>query len=312
MTLAVYGILCLAILISAVGCVIRVVMYAKQPLHLRWELYPVPHEAPHRAAHGGSYFEEVDWWTKSHKPNLAGEVGAMVPEMLLLKALHEFNRPMWFRSFPFHFGLYLLIATVKLLVISALLLIFVPAWMAGPLGTVLHVAYLVTGVAGTVLAIVGALALMQARMTDPKLKISTVPGDFFNLIAFVAALGTLAAGYLARGPEDPGILAIVAGLLRFDTALSIPPVLGAGLILCGMLAAYIPYTHMSHFIGKYFTYHSVRWSDEVNLRGGRIEAKLMEYLTYRPTWSAAHMTADGKRTWADVATTNPWQQGEKK
>ena len=38
---------------------------------------------------------------------------------------------------------------------------------------------------------------------------------------------------------------------------------------------------------------------------------MAEYLTYRPNWSAAHMGADGKRTWADIATTNPWE-GTKK
>jgi hypothetical protein len=49
---------------------------------LRWELYPVPHEAPERAEHGGSYFEESDWWTKKRKFNLGGELAAMLPEML--------------------------------------------------------------------------------------------------------------------------------------------------------------------------------------------------------------------------------------
>jgi hypothetical protein len=38
-----------------------------------------------------------------------------------------------------------------------------------------------------------------------------------------------------------------------------------------------------------------------------MEAKLAEYLTYRPTWAAAHVGANGKKTWADVATSNPAQ-----
>ena len=32
----------------------------------------------------------------------------MVPEMLFLHGLRTFNRSLWYRSFPFHFGLYLL------------------------------------------------------------------------------------------------------------------------------------------------------------------------------------------------------------
>ena len=42
-------------------------------------------------------------------------------------------------------------------------------------------------------------------------------------------------------------------------------------MLSALLAAYIPFTHMSHFVGKYFTYHAVRWDDAANRRGGAIE-----------------------------------------
>jgi hypothetical protein len=62
---------------------------------------------------------------------------------------------------------------------------------------------------------------------------------------------------------------------------------------------------MSHFIAKYFTYHAVRWDDAPNHRGGRVEVKIAEYLTYRPRWSASHMRADGTKTWAEIATINP-------
>jgi hypothetical protein len=68
---------------------------------------------------------------------------------------------------------------------------------------------------------------------------------------------------------------------------------------------------MSHFIGKYFTYHSVKWDDAVNHRGGKFESKIAEYLTYKPTWAAPHVHADGNRTWAEVVTINPAQQVRK-
>jgi hypothetical protein len=47
-----------AVFVFAVGCIGRVLQYARAPIHLRWELYPVPHETPERVKHGGSYFEE--------------------------------------------------------------------------------------------------------------------------------------------------------------------------------------------------------------------------------------------------------------
>jgi nitrate reductase gamma subunit len=84
-----------------------------------------------------------------------------------------------------------------------------------------------------------------------------------------------------------------------------------GLVLSALLTAYIPLTHMSHFIAKYFTYHTVRWDDRPNLKGSDLAKKVAEYLTYRPRWAARHIGADGVKTWADIAASNP-AQGVKK
>jgi nitrate reductase gamma subunit len=313
MTIVLFAVLYLSLAVFVIACIARAVYYARQPMHLRWELYPVPHEPPDKVKHGGSYFEDLDWWKNgtNHK-NMAGELTFMIPEMLFLKGLWEFNRKMWIRSFPFHFGLYMLMGTIGLVFVSALLGIFAPALMAGGLGLALHWIYTVTAFCGFVLAIAGAAALLLRRLTDPQLKIYTVPGDVFNLLFFIVALALLLAGYLLRGPQAPGTLEVAMAVLTFDTSVKIPALLAMGMILSALLVAYIPLTHMSHFIGKYFTYHSIRWNDEVNLRGSRIEKKLAECLMYKPTWSASHVKADGTRTWADVATTNPTQEGGQK
>ncbi len=311
MSVLVYLALCVGAVVFAVATVTRAWMYARAPIHLRWELYPVPHEDPDKVTHGGSYFEDKDWWTRTHHYNLAGELRVMVPEMLFLNALREFNRKLWYRSFPFHFGLYLLAGTCGLLLIAALGGIFAPGLVAGPWGTVLRWVYTVSGAAGLALALLGAMGLLHRRLTDPDLKTYTTAGDIFNLLFFIVAFGVLTAGIVLRSPGEPGAVGLVRGLLTFDRTLQAPGLLAAGVVLCALLAAYIPLTHMSHFVGKYFTYHDVRWNDQVNLRGGTIEAKLTEYLTYRPNWSAAHIGADGKRTWADIATTNPWEGSKK-
>ena len=311
MSVMVYAALCTGAIVFVVATAVRAWMYARTPIHLRWELYPVPHEDPEKVKHGGSYFEDKDWWTHKRRFNLAGELRVMVPEMLFLNALREHNRKLWFRSFPFHFGLYMLAGTCGLVLAAALAGLAAPAAIAGAAGALLHVLYTVTGVVGAALAVAGAVALLHRRLTDPELKTYTTPGDIFNLLFFVVALGVLAVGFALRSPQDPGVVAVVRGLLTFDTTLRMPALFATGVVLCALLAAYIPLTHMAHFVGKYFTYHSVRWNDQVNLRGSAIEAKLTEYLTYRPTWSAAHVGADGKRTWADIATTNPWEGAKK-
>jgi nitrate reductase gamma subunit len=81
----------------------------------------------------------------------------------------------------------------------------------------------------------------------------------------------------------------------------VPPLAGAGVALAALLAAYIPFTHMAHFVAKYFAYHNVRWDDRPN---PAVAAQLL----YTPHWSASHIGARDAQTWADVATANPPQE----
>lgn len=312
MTGLVYILIYIGVLSFLIACVDRAIRYARQPLHLRWELYPVPHEDSAKVSHGGSYYEDMDWWTKPSKFNWATELKFMLPEILFLKGLWEFNRPLWFRSFPFHFGLYFLIAAVKLLIISALLAIFAPHVMAGLLGTVLVALFSIFGAVGAGLAIIGAFGLLLHRLRDPDLQNYTAPGDIFNLLFFIVSFGLLIAGYLARGDGYAGTLTLAKGLLTFDTSLHVPGLMAAGLISTCLLIAYIPLTHMSHFIAKYFTYHSIRWNDLPMTGAAAMQKKFAEYLTYKPDWSAPHIAGDGSKTWADIATTNPAQKGNEK
>ncbi len=293
--IALYVLFCASAAVFVVACLVRTIRYAKAPIHLRWELYPVPHERADRAAHGGSYFEDGDWWTKPEHSNLLGEWKVMLPEMLFLKALWEHNRKLWYRSFAFHFGLYLVIGSLALLAVAA---------VAG--FPALGVIYAPVGLIGTALVILGAAGLLVRRVSDTEMKDYTVPADVFNLVFFIGTFALLGAGWLTRPEGAPAMYDIARGLLRFDGGVSVPPLLAAGLIAGSVLAAYIPLTHMSHFIAKYFTYHSIRWDDQPLPRRRAIQRRIAECLTYRPTWSAQHLSADGKKTWAEVAGENPW------
>ncbi|MEJ2009962.1 MAG: nitrate reductase, partial [Acidobacteriota bacterium] len=184
-TIVIYVILYAGVLAFIIASVVRAVRYASLPLHMRWELYPVPHEDKERLAHGGSYFETKDWWTKPIPFNLAGELKWMLAEILFLKGLWEFKRKTWYRSYPFHLGLYMLIGATVLLFMNALLWILVPIAWAGGTGTVLHYAYTIIGLVGAGLALVGAVGLLIERLTDEDLKPYTTAGDIFNLAFFV-------------------------------------------------------------------------------------------------------------------------------
>jgi nitrate reductase gamma subunit len=306
MTLLVYAAIAIGAVVFAAATVARVVMYARTPIHLRWELYPLPHERRDRAVHGGSYFEGSEWWRARRRPSLRGELTFMVPEILLLRSLRDANPGLWRRSFPFHAGLYLFMASAAgLVAITGAARLWGHAWLAYTTGRVAVSAVTVMGSAGLGLAIAGALALLRRRAGDETLRAYTTAGDVFNLLFFVAAFGLLGGGYYARPDGAPGALSILLGLLAWDTSVQVPPLLAAGVVTTSALGAYIPLTHMSHFVGKFFTYHAVRWDDAPLGDDRKRAAALASYLAYRPTWGAGHLGATGDRTWADIVATNP-------
>ncbi|MBU1073551.1 respiratory nitrate reductase subunit gamma [bacterium] len=305
-----------AILAFAVAVVSRFIMFSRLPMHLRWELYPVAHEGK-KAGYGGSYLEEFEWWKKPRETSLMGELKVMIPEIVFLVALKEHNRKMWTRSFPFHFGLYLVIACTVLMVLSAILGAAWPAYAGGGLAKVLQTAAAALGVAGLGLGLIGAAGLLGRRLTARDLKGFTSPADIFNLVFFLVAFGVALLHFLLADNDFSRVGAFVANLVTGNLA-ALPaagagtPLLPASVVLLSVLLAYIPLTHMSHFVGKYFAYHAVRWNDEPNLPGSKTEGKIPDLLNKTVSWSAPHIRGDGrKKTWAEAATENPARPEEK-
>jgi nitrate reductase gamma subunit len=259
---------------------VRAVRYARAPVHLRWELHPVPRGAAARARF-------------------------MAVEILLLRSLRQANRPLWCRSFPFHAGLYLLSASLAAYFAAAAWLLVARQGSAPPLADAVAGLASWLGAAGLASTLAGALGLLHRRLTDPDLRACSTPGDYANLAFFLGSLGTVAAAVVTSPAGADGVRTALEGLLRWDTARHIPPLLASGLAACALLAAYIPFTHMSHFIGKYFTYHSVRW-DETPIAGNReLAARITRQLASGPSWSAPHVGAAPTRTWADLASSMP-------
>jgi nitrate reductase gamma subunit len=287
-----------------VGSVVwRFIKYASLPIHLRWELYPVAHEKG-RAQYGGSYLEQLDWWTKPRESSLLGELKVMIPEILLLAGVREHNRTHWLRSFPFHFGLYLLAGLVMVLVLGA---VFAAAGVAigpeaGLLGLVIHHLTYVLGWAGLVLGLAGSVALLVRRVFNEDYREYTKKSDYFNLAFFIV---TFLIALAAHGVEDPNFIHLrsyVGSLIALDFGFSAGPLLSAEIVLGSLLVAYIPLTHMSHFFTKWFMYHGIRWSDEPAQRGGAIEGKVDRVLRYPVSWAAPHIRGGGTKNWVDVAT----------
>jgi nitrate reductase gamma subunit len=296
MTLTIFAYL--AILIFIAVLLYRVIRIASQPLHLRWDLYPVPHEAGGKAKYGGSYFEESNWWLKSMKVNKLGELSVMIPEILLLKGVWESNRSLWFWSWSFHTGLYAMILTAATVIAS---LVF------GPMTSFGQVLVSIGGIAavfGFVLGTIGCFGMLVKRLFDEHLRPFTSIAAMFNLlfILFLFVSGLVAVIESGRADFIAQLHGFVTALINFSSTEMILPFVKVHIIACLLFAAYLPFTHMSHVVLKYFTYHDIRWNDQPNFKGSKIDRKINEYLGLKPTWAADHWKADGKKTWADIAT----------
>jgi nitrate reductase gamma subunit len=151
---------------------------------------------------------------------------------------------------------------------------------------------------------------MLRRLTLPELRRYTVPVDIFNLLFFIIAFGCGLLTWALVDTDAQKVMNFTANLVSFkwqalpgSGLASVLPTLTVALF--SLLLAYIPLTHMSHFIGKYFAYHAIRWNDTPNLAGGPEEAAIKRLLSYGVSWPAEHIGADGKKTWAELASSNP-------
>jgi len=287
----------------------RVYRQAKQPLHLRWELYPVQHEPGGKAQYGGSYMEELNWWKKEKKSSLFNEIKYMIPEILFLRGLKKENRRLWNLSFPFHFGFYLMIGTLALLVLGAFSMVlgFPIGPAQGVLSSLIYYLTILFGFPGLTLGMAGTAALFRRRLSDPALRNYSAFSDYLNLVFIFVFFHISLLAWVFYDHAFDGARAYIYSLLTFGAT----PVGMAGnrtflgslsIVLSSLLIAYLPLTHMSHMFMKYFLYHSVRWGDMPNMTGSRIEGAVLANLGLKPTWAAPHIGADGKKTWAQIAT----------
>lgn len=276
---------------------------AKAPVHLRWELYPVPHERG-RSAYGGSRLEEVDWWTKDQKKDHINEWKEMAQEILLMKGVREHNESLWLGSFPFHLGLYFYIGNVALILIAAILSftgVEITISATGIELVLFWVVYLAAWI-GAAIGVFGSLRLLFLRIVDRGMAAYSTPSHYFNIILIGAIFATALLWLISDKTFISNAGGYVAGIITFSQYPSLPVVGILNIVLTLAFLIYLPFTHMTHFFTKYFIYHNVRWEDAPNVDGHKMQQQISELLNQPVSWSAPHIAADGKRTWLAVAT----------
>ncbi len=285
--------------VAVVAMIVKAVRYLTAPQHMRWELYPVPHEKG-RADYGGSYVEELDWWTKPRRKDMLRELKEMVQEILFLKGVYHHNRRVWTSSFPFHLGLYFTMAWIVLLIIGGAVVSSggnISA-QAGGVGSLIYYMTMVTGYIGLVLAGVGALGLFFWRVSDRAQRGYTSPIDYFNLLLFVVTTVLVLIFHLTQDPSFDLLRSYLGATLTLTPVSSVSLLFSVEVVLLSFLVLWIPLTRMSHFVAKYFLYHSIRWADEPNERGSKLEKSLLKNLALRVDWSAPHIKTG--KSWAEA------------
>jgi len=287
----------LALAVCAIGTILRVLKYTRAPMHLRWELYPVPHEKG-KSQYGGSYFEEVEWWTRPRETSLTAEIRAMLEEMLLIRSLWRHNRPQWYASLPFHAGIYLLFGFTLLLGVAA------AAEAVGiadntPWFQWLQAITALVGAVGLASGTLGACALLWRRLTDARLRSSSAPIDYVNLLVVLSVFMSAGLAAITVDPTFSQLRAFLRGAMTLSPPPQLPAAIAAQIVLASAFLIYLPFSHMTHFVAKYFTYHQVRWDDAPNVNDPKMIARIQANLSRPVGWSAPHIQSS--KSWAEVA-----------
>jgi len=287
-----------AVIVFIAMAVRRIYLIVNTPLHLRWELYPVPHERG-RAKYGGSRLEDRNWSDHEEKPDHINEIKEMLKEILFLKAVWERNRTLWYGSYPFHLAMYLVIFNIFITILSAILLL-VGVSPSSFYFELYHYVFTFVGYAGGALGIFGAVRLMLNRIADKNMAKYSTFSHFFNIILIGAVFFTFLIWIIEEPYLSVHILSFFKGLITFTKISGFSNIGYIHLYLFLFFMIYMPFTHMTHMYLKYFTYHKVRWEDTP--MNSSIKDKILEQLNYKVSWAAPHIGADGKKTWLAIAS----------
>ncbi|MGM9525520.1 MAG: respiratory nitrate reductase subunit gamma [Peptococcaceae bacterium] len=265
--------ICWVALIAFIGLTVKKFMeYGKLPQHGRQDLYPIPLESEEKFKYGGSYMEDDKWYEKERQHNLKGEILDMLVEMLFIKKLFVNQNSFWWLSYSLHLGLYAAIAWSVLVLIGA----FLPVCFLTGIVTFLTI---LAGIIAGVLMTVGTIGLLCKRLFVREFKVYTTPQEYFNLVILLATSALGLVNWLGDMQFEFG-RNIARAMFTFQPLSnfydgSVPAVLVLFIIMLAFISIYIPLTKLSHYVGKYYTFHKVIWDNAPNMPGSKVEANII-------------------------------------
>ena len=288
----------------------RTLKYVSMPVHLRWELYPVPHEGEH-----GSFMQKLEWWKKRPQKSMLKDLSFIVKDYLTFWQYFQRNRGYWSVLYTWHAGFYLIVFFHALVAIGALAMVggIDITGASTNLGVrILYYLTLVAGVAGFSLGCLGSIGVLVKRLVDPDLRLFASGKNFFSYGFYFAVF---ASGLISWAGFDTTFAIyreFYHGVFTFNTHVHVDAALVTHAILFASFLFYMPSTQAMHYATKFFAYFAVRWNDEPNRRGGEIEEKLLSLLHQPVSWAAPHIQTG--KTWVEVAVElpSPEEKGESK
>jgi len=279
----------------------KVLKIARMPLHVRWEVYPIPHEKGYQ--YGGSYFEEFEWWNRLREKNTFSSILYLLKEYFLFKGYFLRKRAYWFSLYPWHIGFYLIVFFHILTFFGALTMvttdIAVSSVSTNSLGVGLYYLTLVVAVGSFILGSLGSIGMLIERLVNKDLKEFACPMNYFNYTLFLIVF---LSGLFSWAFFDPTLSAyreFWVSLITFKYT-SVEAATYIHIMLFSLFLIYLPFTRSTHYITILFAYFSVLWGDKPNFRGGEMENEIQGLLGKTAHWSASHIQSGNK--WSDIAT----------
>jgi nitrate reductase gamma subunit len=280
----------------------RVIQYARMPMHLRWELYPVAHDEGNE--YGGSYLEEPEWWTKPRKKNFVKDVLFILKDYLTFFQYFKLNRAYWAVLYVWHAGFYLIVAFHVLVAIGAFAIIGeveVSSGSANIGGKILYYLTLGVGVASFVLGCLGSIGMLIKRLVDSDLNLFASAKHYFSYVFYFFVFLSGLIAWAAFDTSFADYREFYHAVFTFSDV-QVDAALVSHAVLFALFLFYMPSTQALHYATKLFAYFAVRWNDAPNLRGSKTEKKIEALLGQPVAWSAPHIQTG--KTWAEVATSD--------
>lgn len=276
----------------------RTIKFARLPLHLRWDLYPMP--SGKHLSYGSSHYEEIDSWKKPQKKYTMQKIIFIIKDYISFFQYYRKNRGYWFILYPWHIGFYLIFLSHVLYFFGGIaLLLDIPilAESSSIPVLILYYATLITSIVGCFAGAIGSIGLLIRRITDRDLKNYSTPISYFTYVFFFLVFFSGLYSWYFFDPTFSSLREFWRDLIAIRPV-NVDIATGIHIILFALFLIYMPFTRAMHYITKFFAFFGVRWDDSINLQGSDIEAKLIGNFKKRINWSAPHIQSS--ETWADV------------